>query len=394
MSSTWIVVLIAGVSWCQADAKTPAADEPALATPSEYVPETPGILIVESEPLPRWAFGADYILWWLREGRLPATLTTSSEASQGLLGQPDTRVLYGGDRLQTRHDDKFNGIRFNAGYWFDDAQSLGIEASAFFLERDSTYFKAISDGTVLLARPYFLPDGTPASAIIAGDALGGPRSGALVGYSRIELFGQEINAASPIYAQDLFRVDILAGARFLQMRDRTDLTASGEALQGATTVFGLEDHYRAANAYYGGQIGMRGTATLGRWSFELRGEIGLGGNDEQVRAFGTSIYQTPSERIVTPVGLTVQASNTGTFDRAAVNMVGEIEFNAGFRLTQHAQFVAGYTSMLWDGVIRSGDQVDVVINPAAGTPPPRPAIPFKSDLFWAQGLNLGMRFSW
>ena len=96
----------------------------------------------------------EYLLWTLREGRAPALLTTGPAASQGVLGSPGTSILYGNDRLQTRHGDRFNGIRLNAGYWFDDDQLLGIEGSAFFLERDSTHFKATSSGDVLLARPY------------------------------------------------------------------------------------------------------------------------------------------------------------------------------------------------------------------------------------------------
>src|SRR4029077_9074026 len=79
----------------------------------------------------------DYIHWWLREGRVPGLLTTCSSASRGFLGQADTRVLYGDDRLATRHDDQFNGIRFALG-WMNADGDFGVEARAFFLERDST----------------------------------------------------------------------------------------------------------------------------------------------------------------------------------------------------------------------------------------------------------------
>ena len=178
------------------------------------------------------------------------------------------------------------------------------------------------------------------------------------------------------------------------MRDRTDLTATGWSLPIMSTLYGLEDQYRAADAYYGGQVGLRGQRTWGRWLVQACGEVGLGGNAEQVLAFGRTIYQTPAERIVTPTGLTVQASNTGRFDRGAVNFVSEAGINVAYQLTRHARLSGGYTFLLWDGVLRSGDQIDSVVNMNAGTAPARPAIPFRQDVFWAQGLNVGLTFSW
>jgi hypothetical protein len=348
----------------------------------------------EGAPGQRWSVSAQYILWWLREGRLPATLTTSSQASQGLLGRPDTRVLYGGGRLETRHGDRFNCIDAAVAYWFDDAYTLGVEGDAFFLERDSTYFKAVSDGGTLLARPFERPDGSPASEIIAGRAPTGPRDGGFVGYSRIELFGETADLVAPLVAGDAFRLDVLGGARFLQMRDRTDLTAAGHALPDRETLFGLEDHYRVENAYYGAALGLRGVLTEGRWSLKARGEVGLGADVEQVRAFGARLVQTPAGRRVTPAGVTVQASDSGTFDRTAVNMVSAVGLQVGYRLAEHVEAFGGYTFLLWDSPLRSGDQVDPVVNARPGTAPARPAIPFKEDLFWAQGLDAGLAFSW
>ena len=369
------------------------ANLPAPSTSPEDGPVVDGSVVADA-PAARWLVSVEYVLWWLREGRLPATLTTSSQASLGLLGRPDTRILYGDDRLETRHGDRFNGGRVGLGYWFDDAQTLGVEGRAFFLERDSTHFKKTSDGSTLLARVYEDPDGSPASSIIAGQAPTGPRNGGFVGYSRVELFGEEANLVAPLATGDAFRIEALGGARFLQMRDRTDLTATGRSLPQTTTLYGLEDHYRVEDAYYGGQVGLRGEARYGGWFVNLRGEVGLGGNVAHVRAFGSSLYQTPAERLVTPTGLTVQASNTGTFDHTTLNMVSEAGLNVGYRVTDWLRIYACYTFLLWDSPLRSGDQIDLVVNTRAGTAPARPAIPFKEDLFWAQGLSAGVEFSW
>jgi hypothetical protein len=378
-----------------------SADEPATSPsgePFRLLPDlspTPGTGDAHCLDGPRFEIGAEYLTWWLREGHIPAILTTSSQSSQGLLGQPDTKVLYGDERLKTRHDDRFVGARVRLEYWFDDEGAVGVEANAFFLERDSTYFKAVSDGSVLLARPFFTPNGSPASDVIAGLAPTGLRNGGFVGYSRIELFGEEANlAVAPLLADNGTRLELLAGFHFLQMRDRTDLTATGRSLPDQVTLFGLTDHYRVHNAYYGGQVGARGSAWYGRWSIAVRGEIGIGADVEQVRAFGDGTFQTPFVKIVTPTGLTVQARNTGTFDRTALNMVAEVGVVIGYRLTNHLQLLGGYSLLLWDSPLRSGDQIDLVVNTNAGTPPARPAIPFRSDFFWAQGVNVGLEFSW
>jgi hypothetical protein len=348
----------------------------------------------------RWYAGAEYLTWWLRESRIPALLTTGTFASVGKLGNPGTEVLYGDERLETRHGDRFVGTRLTLGYWLDPTQGLGLEAKAFFLERDSTHFKAISTGDTLLARPYISAlDGSPQSEIIAGPVPGGgAESGAFVGYSRIELFGQEANLVIPALANEALHLDVLVGTRFLQMRDRLDLTATSQVLPDQTTLLGVTDHFRADNQFYGGQVGVRGSHTWGRWSFNLGEEAALGATEQTVRAFGERLSQTPTQRIVQPFGLSVLASNTGRFSRADLDAVFETTAQVGYQLTDHIRILGGYTFLYWNNPIRAGDQVDVIMNPSQLTGPlvgpARPAVPFREDSFWAQGASAGLEFSW
>jgi hypothetical protein len=365
--------------------------------PEQVVPDAPvgpGSAWPAATTAPTWSASAEYLFWWLREGRVPVTLTTSSQASQGLLDRPDTRVLYGGDRLETRHGDQFNGVRATLAYGLDDAGTVAIEGRAFFLERDSTHFIAVSDGSTLLARPYTTADGTPASEIIAGASPTGPRAGAFVGYSRVELFGEEANLVTTLVGDNGCQLQAVGGARFLQMRDRNDLTSSGHTLSGAQVVYGLEEHYRSDNTYYGAQVGLRGEVTHEGWFARLYGDVGLGGNFEHVRIFGDRVYQTASERVATDTGLLVQATNRGTHDRTSLNVVSEAGVQVGYRLTEHVRLFAGYTFLLWDGPARSGDQIDTTVNTHPGTGPTRPSVPFREDVFWAQGLDGGVEISW
>jgi hypothetical protein len=89
----------------------------------------------------------------------------------------------------------------------------------------------------------------------------------------------------------------------------------------------------------------------------------------------------------------VYPSNACVFRRTVLNAVYEVGFDVGFRLTQRMKVFGGYTFLLWDGAVRSGDQVDLVVHPdqPAGV---RPWVPFKDDVFWAQGLNFGLEVNW
>jgi hypothetical protein len=362
---------------------------------------TPGVpLLVTESPGTCGTFDVDvdYVLWWLREGRVPALLTTSSPASRGFLGQSDTRILYGDDRIATRHDDQFNGIRFALG-WMNADGNFGVEARAFFLERDSTNLTTSSDGSVLLAVPYFnAVTGRPDSRIVAGlDPTRGLLSGGFNGYTRIEWFGEEVNAVIPVSAGDGWRLALLAGARFLQMRDRFHETNTSRSVaDGGAQLWGLTDNIRVGNAYYGGQVGVSGESTFGRFFVQVRGTIGIGGDDELVRAFGGKSYQTPTTSITAPTGLFVQQSNTGSFSRCNFDGVGEAAINLGYQLASWVRLKVGYTFLYWADPLRAGEQVDTVVNHGQTTHPTPavPVIPFKGDALWAQGVNAGVELRW
>jgi hypothetical protein len=159
-------------------AQSPELPHPAGA--AEAAPESGGSgqcpLQVTTPSAERLDVRLEYILWWLREGRVPPLLTTSSPASAGILGRPDTRALYRDDRLVTRHDDRFNGLRVYLGYWLDNAQTLGVEGSAFFLERDSTQFSAWTVGRPRSPTSRRSPPGWPDAKRGTRPARGAPRS--------------------------------------------------------------------------------------------------------------------------------------------------------------------------------------------------------------------------
>lgn len=57
----------------------------------------------------------------------------------------------------------------------------------------------------------------------------------------------------------------------------------------------------------------------------------------------------------------------------------------------------GYSLLTWNNPVRPGDQIEPLdlsqLNPEA-PPGQAPAMKFRSDFFWAQGLNFGVEARW
>jgi hypothetical protein len=326
-------------------------------------------------------------------------LTTGPAGSSGIPGDQDVTVLRGADRLESRHD-RYVGLRSIADYWFDADRTFAVQADVFFLERDSTHYTAQPGIAPTLAIPFF---GVRAQQEMAYVVSGfNPQFGNVLGgttiYSRMELFGQEANVLWNLARSPSFEWNVLAGGRFLQLRERLDLTSSSRVQPQQAPLLGLEDHFQTFDKFYGGQLGSIGTWKRGRWRVEGKAAVALGADDETIRNKGTRIVQTPQVRQVQNYGLFVQPSNSGEFDRTSFNVVTELRLNVGLDVTQHIRIQGGYTLLAWDGPVRPGDQV-VGINQSQTKPqglqgPLAPLPQFREDFFFAHGANVGLEFRW
>jgi hypothetical protein len=103
-------------------------------------------------------------------------------------------------------------------------------------------------------------------------------------------------------------------------------------------------------------------------------------------------------------GLFTQRTNLGSYERHVVAVVPEAGVNLGFRLTDWASIVVGYSVLYASNVARPGGQVDRTINPTQSqaislTNPAdlsgeaRPRFRFEGSDFWAHGLNAGLAFN-
>ena len=341
-----------------------------------------------------------YVYWFIRSMKVPPLLTTGPAGGFAVVGQPGTETLYGDDRLESRHGDRYVGVRFGFDWWFDEERTFALHGSALFLERDSSNVTVPWESATTLARPFVdASTGTNQTLIVAGNSGLGPLSGSINVYSRIELFGQDLGGLAILSRGDGWSVGGILGTKFLQMRERLDITDTSRILPDQTTLVSATDHFHTFDKFYGGQVGLVGEfRPTDRLTIRLQGTFGLGADDQVIRTYGDQLFQTPLVRVVKNYGLYVLPSNTGNFERADFDTVSEASLSIAWDISRHFTMHLGYSLLVWTNPVRPGDQITPInlsqVSPGGLVGPLEPLIPWKTDLLLVHGANVGLEFHW
>jgi putative beta barrel porin BBP7 len=347
----------------------------------------------------RVSFNADYLYWYFNGLRVPPLATTAPLGSPAIVGQPGTEILRGNDRLECRFGG-YGGIRLDSEWWWSRGSPFGLETSVALFERDSSNLTVPWESGATLTLPYIdAATGKWASYIVAGNSPQfGPLSGSINVYSRIEFFDEDADFMWRLSEGDNYRVILLAGSHFLQMREILRTTGTSLELPAQSTLLGVFDQFNTYDKFYGAQVGLKGEWRRGRLFVEGRGVMALGADSQMVATKGDRVVNTPLIRTETDYGLYVLPSNAGTFERAAFDVVTEWRLNVGWSFNSHLSCHVGYTLLSWNNPVRPGDQIEPVnltqIAPGGLVGPLKPTIPFRTDIFWAQGLNVGLDLRW
>jgi hypothetical protein len=359
----------------------------------------------DADPLHRHFYvKGEYLLWWLKGDRVPPLVTTSSPQDQGFLGAPTTRVLFGGNSIDT---DARNGARFTAGLWLDQWCDQAVEISGFFLTGGAARFSASSANNPVLARPFFnVNTGTQFSELVASPGIA---TGTVNVSSPNSLWGLDANWVCKVCCGCNWRVNAFGGFRYLNFTESLTVT---EAIQGGpaapapftnsfTTVF---DRFGVSNNFYGAQAGLAGTYVSGPWSVNVRGQVGLGSTYQSLRIDGNEQIFQPTGTLSSQGGLLALSSNIGSHHHATFSVVPEIALTLGYQINPHVRVFAGYDILYWTGVARAGEQIDTNLdvtkipffNTANLPPAPgnHPQVLFRESDFWAQGLVAGVLFTY
>jgi hypothetical protein len=350
-----------------------------------------------------WASG-EFLLWWIKNGSTPPLVTASPASSGGILGMPGTEVIFGG----ALEHEEFLGGRFTLGFWLDSCQTIGAETEFFFLGSRSTNFTnggAGTPGSSFIARPFFdILRGTEnAEAVNAPGVV----AGSVNVNSRSNLWGIEENGIFNLCCCCCYRVDFLAGFRYLQLDETIDIRENLNVLPtvpgiGGTNIM-LADDFNTRNEFYGGQIGARAEYRSGNLFANVVGKIAFGETHEIIDIHGATVFTPPGGPSVARVGgLLALPTNSGRFTHDEFAVVPEVGVNVGYQVTDHVRAYVGYTFLYWSEVARPGDQIDTTINASqlptsTGAPstlvgPARPAFVLHQTDFWAQGINFGLEF--
>ena len=379
----------------------------------------------------------EYLIWRRSGMHVPALVTGSPlgtpAANTGVPGDPSTSVLFGNQSMLNGYR---SGLRVRAGFWFDNTQTLGLDASILFLGQQNAQQTFTSSGDPGLARPFFdVLRGAPNSETIAfgnrnaAGMLNPALTGTILARATSDLWGADANLRRYLWESGNMRVDGLLGFRYQLLRDTVD-TASLSTINDNTnepinllngTTLRIHDAFQTTNAFYGGQVGLAGQWQRDRWALSLNAKVALGSNERDVRINGTTTIGLPvpppfvlpgRPPITLPAppplalrgGLLALPSNSGRHVTNVFSVIPDIGINLGYQLTPNVRVFGGYSAMYWTHVVRAGDQIDTGLNASQATrslppaipngPTVRPGFTVKESGYWANGGNAGIEFRW
>ena len=347
----------------------------------------------------------DYLLWWARGSDVPALVTTSPTgtplADAGVLGVPETEVLFGG----SLNDVARSGIRVRGGMWIDCGQTCGIDFHFLALDRQSDFSRHQSDGDPILSRPF--TDATTGDPIAELAAFPGVVGGTVSGAARSQgLYGWGVNIRHLLCAcqsccNGCERLDTVIGYRNAnlsdQVRIREQLTSP---LFSAGTELNLSDDFSTRNTFHGVNLGIRYEKQKSLIRVNAFANVALGVTDSRIAIDGWTHVVSPGlPTFVNQGGLLALSSNIGRTTESKFSALFDVGFDVGLQIHRQFEIHAGYTFLLWPGVYRAGDQIDTVVNPNLLPPPlvgaggpARPARRNHSSSFWAQGISFGFQY--
>jgi hypothetical protein len=352
---------------------------------------------------PPWIWGrAEYLVWWTDGMDLPPLVTTSPNGTlkeqAGVLGQPDTSILFGDSRL---NNEARSGGRFTLGLWLDPCRSRGVEASYMVLDEETEQFDVSSTGDPILARPFFNTATNAQDALLVAfngvDAQGNPyqREGSILATADTRFQGFEFLFRRSLQQRCENRLDFLLGYRFNRLDDELRIGTDFTVIQDPNpllvgTRVKLFDLFETRNDFHGAQLGLVFRERLARWSLEMLIKLGLGNTHSEVVIDGSMIHPARS-----PGGLLAQQSNIGAYERDDFAVIPELGLTLGYNITPCLRATFGYTFIYWSKVARPGDQIDLNVSLPTFPPAPagdRPEFSWATTDFWAQGLNVGLDY--
>ena len=349
------------------------------------------------EPNGPFTVGAEALIWWYKSSPTPVPVIVA----EGLVGRPETTTLLGGGNVDTNPNA---GFRLFADYAVN--AQWGLAGDFFYLPQRSTSSSVSSsgaDGSTDLLLPFYdvTRNRENVTEISFAPLYGGS---AKVEFTN-KLMGAEIMAAWPFSTAAPWKVDLLGGFRWLQLKENYTITTSSPSIPPyPIDIWNTTDSFAASNNFYGAQFAARARYDQGPWVWNGVVKIGLGAMDQKVSVNGSlvtddfSIGDAPQ---TFAGGYFALPTNIGDHSRTVFAVVPEVKLNLGYRVTPATTVYVGYSFLYVSNVVRPGNQINRNINPTQSVSytgdlpvnlegPAQPTFNFNSTSFWAQGVSIGL----
>ncbi len=393
---------------------TPAPAPPALVSVvSEEGPSTGRVLESPVTRPGRFYADAEYLLWFGKGKNLPPLVT------RGPIGDPVATTILGASGTVTLLGDREvdggtrSGARLRAGFWLDDEQTVGFEASGFYLEAlGSRATASSSDGRTILGRPFIdasVRSEPPETALLL--SVPGEFNGAASVRTSNRVWGVDALGRFNVVGDTRYRADLLAGFRYLRLAERADVdTVINTVGFGAVPFRGgrffdasvaASESFRTQNDFYGGHLGTHIAWERGIWFADVRAGLGLGVVHQTLDVQGSTTLTTATARTTAAGGLLAQTTNIGRRSQDEFGIIPEAGLTVGCQITRHVRAFVGYSILYWrDDVLRPDSEmtrrVDRALIPASGPivaplgTETRPAPQLREVDFWLQGVHFGV----
>jgi len=351
----------------------------------------------------------EYLGWVMDPMDTPPLVTTNPAGTpqnqSGFVGGTDTTTLFGGEL----NDSLRSGVRVRGGWYVDPSRFWAIGGDYYQLFDDDDSFSASSDGSRILARPFFdIVAGRETAQLAAFPGL--VRGDIAVDSStKLRSFGINLQADAvnpPNHSSQTAngcgrepRVDWIVGYRNLLLEDELVFTENLTALVPPGGTANLRESFATENQFNGIELGFVREIPFGRWWFETTSRVAVGNNSQRVKIAGSTRLVEAGVPETFPGGLYAQRTNIGTYERDRFTVAPELGATIGFHIGPRMSVTAGYTFVYVSNVVRAGDQIDTDINPGlipVETVPLtgalRPRFVFRETDFYAHGITVGGDF--
>jgi hypothetical protein len=352
---------------------------------------------------------ADYLMWWTSGMNLPPLVTT------GTTTNPTATVLFGNDIV---NDGGRSGFRTTLGFWLDCCHTWDVEFDYLGLGGQSANFNQFSAGDPILTRPFFNMLTNQADAEIV--AFPGTASGSISVTAKDYFQSAGVSASYNLCSCDsccdscnsccdpcaaccvpmlhCCRTDLLVGFRYYNLSDSVLINETPQSTN-PFAMYNINDNFSARNDFYGSEIGLRTKIYRQRWSLEILTKLAMGDTHQTVNISGQTIKTTADGTTAYDAGVFALNTNSGTFQQDVFTLIPQLGLELGYQLSCHWRAYLGYNILFWGSVWRSGDQIDLQIDPRnipsnpafqPTTALPFPQFPGLATSFWAQGINVGL----